>query len=129
MLSNVLNAAWLRKSRRHLAYAIPSLFIVAVVAGLLSAAGCAHTEAGLQREAGLYLVTSNAVQNLKAIVPYAPPPANSLLEGVLACGGALLALWATHLHRSVNQLKNGNAAGPKESSPGVPPKPTASAQV
>ena len=122
MFSNVSNTAWLRRSLPQPAYLIASLFIVAVVAGSLFSTGCAHTEAGLQRESALYLVSSNAMQNLKAIIPYAPPPANGLLEGILACGGALLALWATHLHRSLNQLKNGQPPGPPTGSPGVPEK-------
>ena len=103
--------------RQKRAYLIASAFTAAVVAGSLSLTSCAHTEAGLQREQAVFLVASNAHQTLQQLVPYAPPPANSILEGVLAAGGALLALWATHLHRSLNDLRNGgpqatNGQGP-----------------
>ena len=46
--------------------------------------------------------TSNALTSLRDTVPYVPGPGNSILEGVLAVGGAFLALWATHLHRPLN---------------------------
>ena len=103
--------------RQKRAYLIASAFTAVVVAGSLSLTSCAHTQAGLQREQAVYLVASNAHQTLQPLVPYAPPPANSILEGVLAAGGALLALWATHLHRSLNDLRNGgpqatNGQGP-----------------
>ena len=103
--------------RQKRAYLIASAFTAVVVAGSLSLTSCAHTEAGLQREQAVYLVTSNAHQTLQQLVPYAPPPTNSILEGVLAAGGAVLALWATHLHRSLNDLRNGgpqatNGQGP-----------------
>ncbi len=88
---------------------IVCVFTALVTAGCLTLTSCAHTEAGLARETQLYLAASNNLNSLKQIVPYVPPPANGILEGVLAVGGALLALWATHLHRSVNDLRNGGA--------------------
>ena len=98
---------WSDRLRPRLAYAIASVFIALAVAGLLSTASCASTEQGLQREEQLYLATSNSAASLRQIVPYVPQPASGILEGVLAVGGALLALWATHLHRSLADLRNG----------------------
>ena len=111
--------------RQKRAYLIASAFIAAVVAGSLCLTSCATTEPGLARETQLYLVASNNVNSLKQIVPYVPPPANGILEGVLAVGGALLALWATHLHRSLNDIRNGGAQakeGPGAAGAGAKPK-------
>ena len=111
--------------RHKRAYLIASVFTAAVVAGSLCLTSCAHTEAGLQREQAVYLVSSNAHQTLQQLVPYVPPPANGILEGVLAVGGALLALWATHLHRSLNDIRNGGAQakeGPGAGGAGAKPK-------
>jgi hypothetical protein len=103
-----------------LAYLAASVFIAAAVVGLLSLTSCAHTEDGLARETQLYLTTSNATHQLRQVVPYVPPPANNILEGCLAVGGALLALWATHLHRSLNDVRNGKSAPPAPASPPPP---------
>ncbi len=92
--------------------------MLAVLAGSQCLTSCAHTEQGLAREQALYVVATNAHGTLTQLAPYAPPPANSLLEGLLAAGGALLTVWATHLHRSVKELRNGNAAKPP--APGAP---------
>jgi hypothetical protein len=115
-------AAFNGKLRPKLAYAVASMFIALALVGLLSTVSCAHTEPGLQREATLYLATSNAATSLQQILPYVPPPTNSLLEGVLAVGGALLALWATHLHRSLTELRNGKSGPPPPASPPAAPK-------
>ena len=98
-----------------------SAFIAAVVVGSLCSMSCARTEAGLQREQVVYVGSSNALESVKQIVPYVPPPANGVLEGVLAVGGALLAVWATHLQRSLKDLRNGN--GVKPQAPGPPAAP------
>jgi hypothetical protein len=111
-------AAWNARLAPKLAYLTACAFIAAAVVGSLTFTSCAHTEAGLARETQLYLSTSNATQNLRQVVPYVPAPANSLLEGILAAGGALLAVWATHLHRSLNEVRNGNSSRPP---PGSPP--------
>ena len=111
--------------RQKRVYVIASAFTAAVLAGSLCLTSCARTEAGLQREQGVYLVSSNAHQTLQQLVPYVPPPANSILEGVLAVGGALLALWATHLHRSLNDIRNGGPQakeGPGAGAAGAKPK-------
>ena len=84
---------------------------------------CARTEAGLRREQVIYVGSSNALESVKQLVPYVPPPANGVLEGVLAVGGALLAVWATHLQRSLKDLRNGNGVKPPEAGP--PSVPTA----
>ena len=118
MLLNSFGAGWSAALRPKLAYLVASAFIAAALVGLLSLTAGAHTQAGLQRETQLYLTTSNATQSLHQVVPYVPAPANTLLEGVLAAGGALLALWATHLHRSVTELRNGKP--PPAPSPGPP---------
>ena len=60
------------------------------------------------------------------LLGYVPPPANGILEGVLAVGGALLAVWATHLQRSLKDLRNGNSGGAQTPSPpALPPVPPA----
>ena len=110
------------KLRPKLAYAVACLFIALALAGLLFTASCASTEPGLQRETQLYLASSNATASLQHILPYVPPPANSLLEGILAVGGALLALWATHLHRSLTELRNGKSGPAPPASPPAAPK-------
>jgi hypothetical protein len=108
--------------RPKLAYLAASLFIALALAGLLSVTSCANTEAGLQRETQLYLAASNATTSLHQVLPYVPPPASGILEGVLAVGGALLALWATHLHRSLTELRNGKPGQPPPASAPAPPK-------
>ena len=109
---------WLRENSVHVS---AWLFIAVVVAGSLVCASCAHTPAGLEREQTLYVVSSNTLAKLKEVAPYAPPPCNSILEGVLATGGALLALWATHLQRSLKEVRNGNLPNTAASSPPPPP--------
>jgi len=113
---------WNDTLRPRLAYGVASLFIALAVVGSLSTVSCAHTEPGLQREEQLYLATSNTAASLRQVVPYVPPPTSGMLEGVLAVGGALLALWATHLQRSLADLRNGKSAQPP------PPNPAAAAK-
>ena len=103
------SAAWLRG---RLVYLAASLFISGAVAGLLPLISCARTEAGLQRELVMVQASSNAVENLKQVLPYAPTPASGVVQGFLAVGGALLALWATHLQRSLSEVRNGKPGGP-----------------
>ncbi len=99
-------------------------FILLVGAGVRGLSGCASTPQGVAREQQLYLVTSNAVSGLSALAPYTPPPVATLLEGVTAVGGALLAVWASHLHRSVRALETGSKNG--SAAPGAgPPASTA----
>jgi hypothetical protein len=47
-----------------------------------------------------------------------PGPAAPVAEGLLAVGGALLAVWSTHLHRSVKQLENGGSRTASSKEPG-----------
>jgi len=119
--SNDFAGIWNDRLRPKLAYAIASLFIALAVAGLLSTASCASTEPGLQREQQLYLATSNSAASAKQILPYVPQPVSGILEGILAVGGALLALWATHLQRSLTDLRNGKPGSPAP--PGAPAAP------
>jgi hypothetical protein len=85
------------------------LFGVLAVAGVLALCSCASTPKGIAREERLFLTTSNALTTAQYIAPMLPGPAAPIAEGLLAVGGALLALWSTHLHRSVKQLENGGA--------------------
>jgi hypothetical protein len=114
--------------RHKLVIAGMSAFIAAVLAGSLPLCGCAHTEKGLAREQSLYVLSTNALTGLKELTPYVPSPANSILQSLTAIGGALLALWATHLHRSVAELRNGHpkaAPAPGHGSAQAPPNPPA----
>ncbi len=112
MLSNSFAAASKGRLNTAAVFLVACAFIALAVGGSLSLTSCATTEPGLQRETQLYLTTSNTVENVRHVVPYVPPPANGILEGVLAVGGALLALWATHLHRSLNEVRNGKPGSP-----------------
>ena len=82
---------------------------------------CASTPKGLNREQQLYLSTSNAIVAVRELVPYAPPPLSGIAEGALALGGALMAVWASHLHRSLRDIQNGAKNG-TASAPTGPPK-------
>jgi hypothetical protein len=100
-----------------------SLFGVLALAGVLALCSCASTPKGIAREERLYLTTSNALTTASYIAPMLPGPAAPVAEGLLAVGGALLALWSTHLHRSVKQLENGKSTSAGNGK--VPPEPTA----
>ena len=126
MLSNVCGRGCSARLKASSAYLVASLFIAAVLGGSLLCVSCAHTEAGLHREQVLYVGTSNALTSLQHTVPYVPAPCNSVLEGVLAVGSALLALWASHLHRSLNEVRNGKPPSTSASS-GPPAGPTPAA--
>ena len=99
-------------------------FILLATAGVLALSSCATTPKGVSREQQLYLVTSNAVSGLSALTPYVFAPFSTLLEGATAVGGALLAVWASHLHRSVRALENGSGKGPAPKAPGPPQAPS-----
>ena len=97
-------------------------FILLVTAGLRVLTSCATTPAGIAREEQLYRVTTNAVGGIGSLAPYTAPPVSTLLEGVTAVGGALLAVWASHLHRSVRALENKPPNGsPPVGTPAPPP--------
>jgi hypothetical protein len=99
-----------------------SLCIVTVLAIALALCSCAHTPENVSREYQLYLATSNTVASAHQVVPYLPAPVNSVAEGVFAVVGAGLAFWASHLHRSVAELKkNGNGNGHLGAGPAAPP--------
>ena len=95
-------------------------FILLVTAGLLALSACAHSPQGVQREVLLYEATSNTLHAVSQAAPYVPPPAAPLLEGLLALGGALMAVWASHLHRSLKEIRNG---APPPLGTADPPKP------
>ena len=90
-------------------------FILLATGGLLGLSSCTSTEQGVAREHALYLAASNTLANAQQITPTLPAPANGIVEGVLGVGGALLAIWATHLQRSIKDLTarpTGTAGGP-----------------
>ena len=98
-------------------------FILLATAGLRVLTSCATTPAGIAREEQLYRVTTNAVGGIASIAPYTAPPVSTLLEGITAVGGALLAVWASHLHRSVRALESKPPNGASASTPGAGPQP------
>ena len=114
---NELVAKFSSTLKQHSVNLAACAFVALAVVGSLGLASCAHTYEGLQREQAFYTTASNTVASATSITPYVPPPANSVLEGVLAAGGALLAAWATHLQRSLKDLRNGNGSGQKNPSP------------
>jgi hypothetical protein len=101
-------------------------FLLGALALAVVLSGCAHTQQGLDRETALYLATSNTVASARSIAPYLPAPTNQVVEGFLAAGGALLALWATHLQRTVRDIRSqgGQTAG-ADASPPARPTPAA----
>ena len=99
------------------------LSIVLVTAGLLALCSCAHTAKGLAREQAVYNVTTNAAGTLQIVAQNLPPPIGTIAEGALAVASGLLALWGTHLHRSVKELRNGN--GQPAQGPSPPARPAA----
>jgi hypothetical protein len=107
MLSNVCGRGGSASLKASSAHPVASLFIAAVLGGSLLCVSCAHTEPALQREQVLYVGTSNALTSLQHTVPSVPAPGNSVLEAALVVGGALLALWATQLRRSLNVTLSG----------------------
>jgi hypothetical protein len=113
------------KSLRNCRYAAVVVGVLSCIllatAGALVLSGCGTTRQGVQREQGLYLVASNALNSVSAFAPYTPPPISPLLEGVTALGGALLAVWASHLHRSVRALENGSRNGQANGAPPTAP--------
>jgi hypothetical protein len=112
---------WLNPARPGAFGFIPVLaFAIAIFAVI--ELGCATTPAGLKREQAAYLVTSNAVQTVAQVGSSLPAPVNGILEGATAIASALLALWASHLHRSVAELRTQNTGHkPVESDPPSPP--------
>jgi hypothetical protein len=105
MHCNASKTGWAGWCRENLVHVCAWSFTAAVVFGSLACGSCAHTPAGLEREQILFDASSNAMVAVRQATPYAPPPCNSVLEGVLAVGGALLALWATHLQRSLKEVR------------------------
>jgi hypothetical protein len=97
-----------------------SLLALASVA-LLVLCSCAHTEKGLQREERLYEFSTNAVTVVSRISPALPAPISPIAEGAVAVAAGLLALWSSHLHRSIQELKDGKSNGSPP--PGSPPPP------
>jgi hypothetical protein len=104
----------LRKRSKNLVVLAVLSFTAAVMVGLLGLCSCAHSEKGLQREIYLHDAASNTIATLQPVVQAAPAPVNSILGTVFAGLSGLLALWATHIHRSVAELRKGNGnADPK----------------
>jgi len=105
----------LRWRSKVLALLAALLLAAVATAGLLGLCSCATSEKGVAREQAVYTITSNAVAVLQPVVQAAPSPFNAILGTVFAGISGLLALWASHLHRSVADLKktNGNGNGTK----------------
>ena len=122
MLLKFCAAAWRRLLQPSTMYLVACAYIALALGGSLLLTACAHTEEGIQRERLVYQGASNTVETVRQALPYVPPPANGILEGVVAVGGALLALWATHLHRSLTELRNGKSGPPPPASPPAAPK-------
>jgi hypothetical protein len=120
MTSQNSNSSFKLKRPSLLALTLVCSSILLLTAGSLVLCSCAHTEKGLAREQLAYNVTSNAVAYLQPVAAAAPAPINTLLEGLLASGGALLALWASHIHRSVAELKTGGSPAPGPVPPEAP---------
>jgi hypothetical protein len=106
------NSQRLRNSATALLAA--SLFIVVATVGSLALCSCASTEKGLAREEAIHNVASNTIAVLQPVVQAAPAPVNTILGTVFAGLSGLLAVWATHIHRSVTELRksNGNGTAP-----------------
>jgi hypothetical protein len=109
----------LHKRSKSLVLLAALSFTAAVTAGLLALCSCAHTEKGLERERYLHDAASNTITTLQPLVQAAPAPVNTILGTVFAGLSGLLALWATHIHRSVTELRKGNGNG----DPQAPPTP------
>ena len=109
----------LRLRSKVLALLAALLLAAVATAGLLGLCSCATSEKGLAREQAVYTVTSNAVAVLQPVVQAAPSPFNAILGTLFAGISGLLAVWASHLHRSVADLKRDQANG---NTPAAPPK-------
>jgi hypothetical protein len=100
-----LNVASRLKRINLLGLTLACSFTLLVGAGSLVLCSCATTEKGLAREQSIHDAASNAIYYARPVAAVAPQPFATALEGILAAGGALLALWATHIHRSVAEVK------------------------
>ena len=89
--------------------------------GLLALSLTAAPAPEVVNDPALYRVGTNLVTVLAPVAPFLPAPFNGVVEGILALGGALLAFWASHIHRSVAEIKNGkppaNPPGPGGQTP------------
>ena len=96
-----------------------SLAVVAG-AGLLGLCSCARTAKGLHREQQIYETATNAIGVLQPVAQAAPAPINSILGTIFAGLSGLLAVWATHINRSVKELQKTTSNGrpPEEPTPG-----------
>ncbi len=88
------------------------LCIVAVTAGSLALNSCATGPGSHQKNEQTLSVLSNQVASLRQGAVYLPPPANGIVEALLAAAAAALAAWNTHLHTKVRTLANGKSTPP-----------------
>jgi hypothetical protein len=109
----------LHKRSKSLAVLAGLLCITAATVGSLALCSCAHTEKGLARETEIHNVASNTIAVLQPVVQAAPAPINTILGTVFAGLSGLLAVWATHIHRSVAELKKTNGNGTPAAAPPV----------
>jgi hypothetical protein len=96
------------------------LLLVAVLAAICFASGCATTEAGIQREERIYALATNVVAHAQQIAPSLPAPANTIAEAVLGAITLGLGAWNALQHKQIKKLKNG-ANGATASSGNAPP--------
>ncbi len=87
-----------------------SLCIVAGMAGLLALSSCATDPVSLQHHDQTFQYLTNQLGAIRQGAVYLPPPANGIVEALLAVAAAGLAAWNTHLHGKVKTLANGKTA-------------------
>ncbi len=88
------------------------LCIVAVTAGSLALNSCATGPGSHEKNEQTLSIVSNQVAALRQGAVYLPPPANGIVEALLAAAAAALAAWNTHLHTKVRTLANGKGTPP-----------------
>ncbi len=103
----------------YLAHVAVMSCIVVASAGALGLSSCATTAKGLAREQAIHDYATNAIAVVQPVVQAAPAPTGQILGAVLAGVSGLLALWQTHLHRTVAALSKTNGQNPSG-----PPAPT-----
>jgi hypothetical protein len=123
MKSFVSNAVSRLRQTSFLGLTLACSSILLVGAGSLVLCSCATTEKGLAREQAIHDTASNAVYYARPLAAVVPQPFATALEGIVAAGGALLALWANHIHRSVAEVKR-----KAETPPGPPERPAPPSQ-
>jgi len=71
--------------------------------------GCASTPAGLNREQGIYRVSTNLVSGLQSIVSFVPAPVATSVEVLFGLASATIGAWNIYQQKSIRQFKNVNS--------------------